>query len=595
MPFHRPVRHSPGRSGVGSGVRRHHTRSQPASPLSPRGPATPAAAIKKKVRFVKTQQTQAKADTSASRTQSFSTQPEKLSEKVTIDKMPLSQAADGGNIVKTVEKDKNPVGLTIKTNNTVASSSVVPLKQAASTTINTNGLLTPQPSHDTIQTAQKGAPASLLANGLGQQLTLCGRRPGQSFETPPDPAVVILDHWFRDTADGSISEAPKLQGCGPWEIPLPPGMDPAIHVNPHSPILCRYLDCWIVGAVGIPTVKVYIHPIMRGRHVEEYVAKKWTAWKMIFAWVEHLEQYGKNDARAPMDVLSFVQHRIRNEGRMAKEAASRAVRNREDSVMFGSRDKWNLPAIRGSPSFVDYMYQSVLGSAMIEVHNDKALKEAAAYPPGDNSIGHILAGSKYVNPAAGFKRPAPEPATKGAPEQSKDFNPPAGVKRSAPHPDAAQPAARPAPKQPFEVIVVDDSDDSSSSSDSEDEPLAKRSRKDPQPKRATKPTAEKTETETKPRRRGRPVGSKNNTTAKKAAGKKADKTEAEAAGKGTDDAEDKNLDKESNKTDDKDADKPVRRMIRIKVPAKAAEKLAAMADAEREAETEAKGKPVTDK
>ncbi|KAK1838148.1 hypothetical protein CCHR01_19228 [Colletotrichum chrysophilum] len=596
MPFHKPVRHSPGRSGVGSGVRRHHTRSQPASPLSPRRPVTPVAAIKKKVRFAKSQKTQAKADTAAIIAESPSTQPEELSEKATVGKMPLSQAADGGNIVKTAEKDKNPVTLAINTDNTIASSSGLALKQAASTAINTNGLLTPKPSHDIIQTAQKGAPASLLANGLGQQMDLVGRPIGQSDQNPVDPVVVALDHWIRNTNDGSIAEAPKLQGCGPWEVPLPPGMDPAVHVNPHSPILCRYLDCWIIGPEGTPLLKVHIHPLMRGRHTEEYVAKKWTAWKMMFAWVEHLEQYGKNDAHAPMDIVSFVRNRIVWEGKMAREGAARAIANREDSAMFGGRDKWYLPAVRRGGPF-DNMFRSMIGSALVKVHNDEALKKAAAHPPGDNSIAHIIARSKYVNTDAGVKDPVLVSAAKDAPEQPKEANSTAGVKHPAPQPDASQPAAKPAPKQPLEVIVVDDSVNSSSSSDSEDEPLAKRARKNPQPKRATKPAAEKTETEiqTKPRRRGRPVGSKNKTTAKKAAGKKADKTEVKTSDKETDDAVDKNLEKESNKTDDKDADRPVRRMIRIKVPAKAAEKLAAMDDAKRKAETEGKGKPAADK
>ncbi|KAF0326042.1 hypothetical protein GQ607_006860 [Colletotrichum asianum] len=589
MPFRKPVQHTPSRSGAGSGVRRHHTRSQPASPLSPRRPATPVAATKKKVRFAKAQ---AKAGTAPSLAQPSSTQPEELSEKVTVDKMPLSQAAGGGNIVKTAEKDKNPVSLTINTDNTVASSSGLPLKP--STAINTNGLLTPKPSLDTIQTAQKGAPASLLANGLGQQFDLVGRPIGQSDQTPVDPVVVALDHWIRNTNDGSIAEAPKLQGCGPWEVPLPPGMDPAVHVNPHTPLLCRYLDCWIRGPEGSSTLKVHIHPLMRGRHTEEYVAKKWTAWKMMFAWVEHLEQYGKNDAHAPLDVVSFVRNRIVWEGKMAREAAARAIANREDNVMFGGRDKWYLPAVRKGGPF-DNMFRSMIGSALVKVNNCEALKKAAAHPPGDNSIAHIIASSKYVNTDAGIKDPVLDSAADDAPEQPKDANSTAGVKRPAPQPDAAQPAAKPAPKQPLEVIVVDDSDDPSSSSDSEDEPLAKRARKNPQPKRATKPAAEETETEVKPRRRGRPVGSKNKTTAKKAASKKADNTEAKASGKETDDAVDKNLDKESNKTDDKDVEKPVRRMIRIKVPAKAAEKLAAMADAERETDTKGKGKPAADK
>ncbi|KAK2776077.1 hypothetical protein CKAH01_12601 [Colletotrichum kahawae] len=604
MPFHRPVRHSPGRSGV----RRHHTRSQPASPLSPRRPAAPVAATKQKVRFAKTRKTQAKAGTATTLAQYSSSQPEELSEKVAADNMPLSQAADGGNIVKTAEKDKNPVGLTINTDNTVASSSGVPLKQVASTAIRTNGLLTPQTSQNIAQIAQQGAPASLLANGLGQQLSLAGRPPGQSDQTPVNPAIIVLDHWIRHTNDGSISEAPKLQGCGPWEVPLPPGMDPAVHVNPHAPLLCRYLDCWIHGAPGSPTVKIYIHPIMRGRHADLYVAKRWTAWKMMFSWVEHLEQYGKNDAHVPTDVLSFVRNRIVCEGRMDKEGAARSIENRENSVMFGSRDKWYLPAIRESPPN-DYMYQSVLGSAMIKIHNDNALKKATAYPPGDNSIGHILSGSKYVNPAVGINRPVPESSAKDAPEQPKVANSTAGVKRPAPQPDVVQPAAKPAQKQPLEVIVVGDSDDSSSSSDSEDEPLAKRVRKTPQPQRATKPAAEK-----KPRRRGRPVGSKNKTIAKKTAGKKADKTKAKTSGKETDESgveedvgetgvKDRGMeteqtvnetaDKESNNTVDEVSDKPVRKMIRIKVPVKAAEKLAAMADAEREAE--AKGNPATDK
>ncbi|KAJ0342890.1 hypothetical protein COL922a_000714 [Colletotrichum nupharicola] len=601
MPFHKPVRHSPGRSGVGSGVRRHHTRSQPASPLSPRRPVTPVAAIKKKVRFAKSQKTQAKADTAAIIAESPSTQPEELSEKATVDKMPPSQAADGGNIVKTAEKDKNPVTLTINTDNTGASSSSLPLKQAASTAINTNGLLTPKPSHDIIKTAQKGAPASLLANGLGQQFDLVGRPIGQSDQTPVDPVVVALDHWIRNTNDGSIAEAPKLQGCGPWEVPLPPGMDPAVHVNPHSPLLCRYLDCWIIGPEGTPLLKVHIHPLMRGRHAEEYVAKKWTAWKMMFAWVEHLDQYGKNDARAPMDIVSFVRNRIVWEGKMAREGAARAIANREDSAMFGGRDKWYLPAVRKGGPF-DNMFRSMIGSALVKVNNCEALKKAAAHPPGDNSIAHIIARSKYVNTDAGIKDPVLVSAANDAPEQPKEANSTAGIKRPAPQPDAVQPAAKPAPKQPFEVIVVDDSDNSSSSSDSEDEPLAKRARKNPQSKRATKPAAEKTETETqtKPRRRGRPVGSKNKTTAKKAASKKADKTETKTSDKETDDAVHKNLDKEPNKTDDKDADKPVRRLIRIKVPPKAAEKLAAMADAERndakrETKSKSDGKPAVDK
>lgn len=46
-----------------------------------------------------------------------------------------------------------------------------------------------------------------------------------------------LDHWAYAIPGSSPTlyrEAPKLPTCGPWEIPLPPTMDPQVHVQPNQ-------------------------------------------------------------------------------------------------------------------------------------------------------------------------------------------------------------------------------------------------------------------------------------------------------------------------------------------------------------------------
>ncbi|KAL2756045.1 hypothetical protein ACRALDRAFT_1070805 [Sodiomyces alcalophilus JCM 7366] len=190
-----------------------------------------------------------------------------------------------------------------------------------------------------------------------------------------------LDHWAYAIPGSSPTlyrEAPKLPTCGPWEIPLPPTMDPQVHVQPNQPSLQPLL-----GGVRIqiiqspPRLKVELSGVQRAamlrdttKQVEgDFTALRWRAYRHLLAWAEHLKSHAEPPAERPMDLLTFVRMRVKKETESIRRTVAERIENRVkgSNIMFPGRT-YQMPEIQTRAS-------SSKGTRRISKKGDPALDE----------------------------------------------------------------------------------------------------------------------------------------------------------------------------------------------------------------------------
>ncbi|ROT36562.1 hypothetical protein SODALDRAFT_325881 [Sodiomyces alkalinus F11] len=195
---------------------------------------------------------------------------------------------------------------------------------------------------------------------------------GLEDEVLPEPPrtfgpadLADLDHWAYAIPGSSptlYQEAPKLPTCGPWEVPLPPTMDPQVHVQPSQLSLQPLL-----GGVRIqiiqspPRLKVESSGVQRAamlrdstKQVEsDYTALRWQAYRHLLAWAEHLKSHAELPAERPMDLLAFVRMRVQKETESIRRIVAERIENRVKggNIMFPGRS-YQMPEIKmkASPS-----------------------------------------------------------------------------------------------------------------------------------------------------------------------------------------------------------------------------------------------------
>ncbi|KAF9876200.1 hypothetical protein CkaCkLH20_06143 [Colletotrichum karsti] len=240
------------------------------------------------------------------------------------------------------------------------------------------------------------------------------------------------DYWTRLTLDGATVEAPKLPGCGPWEIPLPPNMDTRVHVDNNASLVFHYLGVHVTSKRYPPVIKIDLYPAQRIQEtvtpfiIEDHAACRWRAWKIIFDWAEQLKIHGSAPANPPLDILTFIRNRAHQTGRLARDSALRAIEGHQQSPMFGGLAIWQLPArthVVYYPNEAAAARPNPVRPNIAQGQADK--KPAPANNAGANNAQKKPATKKAAAPkAAASKTVAPkiEPGTAGAKRQGPVIN-----------------------------------------------------------------------------------------------------------------------------------------------------------------------------
>ncbi|TDZ59797.1 hypothetical protein CTRI78_v005067 [Colletotrichum trifolii] len=205
---------------------------------------------------------------------------------------------------------------------------------------------------------------------------------------PGVPLAKTFDHWsILNPSKNLVQEAPKLPGCGPWEMPLPPNMDVKIFIEPYLAQLSRMLNVHIVACNSPNMLSVDLSPAQRAepQFVEEHIACRWKAWKLLFDWVKHLELRGQAHSLPPSDILAFVLWSIMREGLQARDLAVEEIEQRcQNRPMFYESSVWQLPTepqvAAPNPSF------------------EKAEFEEPSFPPEDSEGPRLGAISRKMSP-----------------------------------------------------------------------------------------------------------------------------------------------------------------------------------------------------
>ncbi|KAM0331582.1 hypothetical protein ACHAQA_003261 [Verticillium albo-atrum] len=177
------------------------------------------------------------------------------------------------------------------------------------------------------------------------------------FHTFGPSALADLDQWAVPvpSSENQYREAPKLPTCGPWEIPLPPPMDPKVHVVPYLEEVHVLLGGVRVQTTQLPPkLKVELSGMQRaathlhpdGELLADLTAIRWKAYRMLLSWAEHLKSRACLPSKQPLDIASFLRNKFREEGNKARDqAVSRVEKGAAGGGVMFPGEEYQMPLI----------------------------------------------------------------------------------------------------------------------------------------------------------------------------------------------------------------------------------------------------------